>query len=252
MKKIEEILKAIEKENKVKILYACETGSRAWGFPSPDSDYDVRFICMHERDWYLSLSQRKDTIEHMDGDLDITGWDLRKSLILLKKSNATLIERFQSPIEYFSAEGFKLEFKSLIETYYSPTAVFFHHYSLAQKFWEELKDKEEVKLKSYFYLIRSLLSCNWIVKDKTVLPMDIGGLMRLIDTERRNEIRDLIKLKEGVNEKYLHKKDESLNKWVNSLFEMLDVSKQNLGVSKADNSELNRFFLKMVNESVDN
>jgi predicted nucleotidyltransferase len=125
MKQVKDRLREIELKKSIKILYACETGSRAWGFPSPDSDYDIRFIYMHERDWYLSLSQRKDTIEHMDGDLDITGWDLRKSLVLLKKSNATLIERFQSPIEYFSAEGFKREFKSLIETYYSPTAVFF-------------------------------------------------------------------------------------------------------------------------------
>jgi len=252
MKQVTDQLREIELKKSIKILYACETGSRAWGFPSPDSDYDIRFIYMHERDWYLSLSQRKDTIEHMDGDLDITGWDLRKSLVLLKKSNATLIERFQSPIEYFSAEGFKSEFKNLIETYYSPTAVFFHHYSLAQKFWEELKDKEEMKLKNYFYLIRSLLSCNWIVKDKSVLPMDIEGLMKLIDTERRDEIRDLIKLKGGVGEKYLHKKDESLNKWVSSLFETLEGSKVNLGVSKADNSALNSFFLKMVNGNADN
>jgi len=252
MKQVTDQLREIELKKSIKILYACETGSRAWGFPSPDSDYDIRFIYMHERDWYLSLSQRKDTIEHMDGDLDITGWDLRKSLVLLKKSNATLIERFQSPIEYFSAEGFKSEFKNLIETYYSPTAVFFHHYSLAQKFWEELKDKEEMKLKNYFYLIRSLLSCSWIVKDKAVLPMDIEGLMKLIDTERRDEIRDLIKLKEGVVEKYLHKKDESLNKWVSSLFETLEGSKVNLGVSKADNSALNSFFLKMVNGNADN
>ena len=252
MKQVTDQLREIELKKSIKILYACETGSRAWGFPSPDSDYDIRFIYMHERDWYLSLSQRKDTIEHMDGDLDITGWDLRKSLVLLKKSNATLIERFQSPIEYFSAEGFKREFKSLIEVYYSPTAVFFHHYSLAQKFWEELKDKEEMKLKNYFYLIRSLLSCNWIVKDKSVLPMDIEGLMKLIDTERRDEIRDLIKLKGGVGEKYLHKKDESLNKWVSGLFEMLESSKENLGVSKADNSALNSFFLKMVNGNADN
>ena len=130
MDKIKDILKEIELKRNVKILYACETGSRAWGFPSPDSDYDVRFIYMQERDWYLSLSQRKDTIEFMDGDLDITGWDLKKSLTLLKKSNATLIERFQSPIEYFSIQEFKDEFKNLIERYYSPTAVFFHHYSL--------------------------------------------------------------------------------------------------------------------------
>jgi len=247
MKDVTDILKEIEQKKKIKILYACETGSRAWGFPSPDSDYDIRFIYMHERDWYLSLSQRKDTIEFMDGDLDITGWDLRKSLVLLKKSNATLIERFQSPIEYYSAEGFKDDFKNLIANYYSPTAVFFHHYSLAQKFWEELKDKQKVNLKSYFYLIRSLLSCHWIVKDKTVLPMDIEGLMILIDDKRRDEIRSLIKLKKGVDEKYLHKKDESLNQWITELFELLDSSKVNLGVSRADNSALNEFFLKMVN-----
>src|SRR6187549_3465126 len=111
MQQINSILKQIETKNQIKILYACETGSRAWGFPSPDSDYDIRFIYMHERDWYLSLSQRKDSIEFMEGDLDITGWDLRKCLILLKKSNAPLIERLQSPVEYYSVAGFKKEFK---------------------------------------------------------------------------------------------------------------------------------------------
>src|SRR6188474_2004988 len=121
MENIQHILTEIERKKNIKILYACETGSRAWGFPSPDSDYDVRFIYMHEKDWYLLLSQRKDTIEHMDGDLDITGWDLKKSLLLLRKSNATLIERFQSPIEYYAVDGFKNDFKTLIKKYYSPT-----------------------------------------------------------------------------------------------------------------------------------
>jgi len=252
MKQVKDILKEIEEGRNIKILYACETGSRAWGFPSIDSDYDIRFIYMHERDWYLSLSQRKDTIEFMDGDWDITGWDLKKCLILLKRSNAPLIERFQSPIEYYAVPGFKNDFKKLIANYYSPTAVFFHHYSLAQKFWKEMKDEQEVKLKNYFYLIRSLLSCNWVVRDTTVLPMDIESLMILIDIKRREEIRDLIKRKEEVDEKYFHKKDERLNVWVSSLFEMLDRSKESMGVSKVDNSALNGFFLKMVNGNADN
>jgi uncharacterized protein len=252
MQDIKDILTEIEQKKKIKILYACETGSRAWGFPSPDSDYDVRFIYMHERDWYLSLSQRKDTIEHMDGEMDITGWDLRKCLVLLKKSNAPLIERFQSPIEYYKDADFKSDFSELIKAYYSPTAVFYHHYSLAQKFWEELKDKEEIKLKSYFYLIRSLLSCHWIINDKSVLPMDIEGLMTLIDTARRDEIRKLIKIKSEVGEKYLHKKDESLDKWVRELFELLERNIDNLGVSRMDNSLLNDFFLKMVNGNAHN
>lgn len=247
MKEFVTILQEIARTKNVTILFACETGSRAWGFPSPDSDYDIRFIYMHERDWYLSLSDRRDTIEHLDGDLDITGWDLRKCLQLLKKSNAPLIERFQSPIRYFENDGFAGEFKQLAEAYYSPTAVFYHHYSLAQKFWEELKDQEQVKLKSYFYLLRSLLSCHWIVKDKSVLPMDIEGLMTKIDPERRHELRKLITVKAGVGEKYLHPKDDSLNKWVQELFELLESAKNNLGVCRLGISRLDSFFLKMLN-----
>lgn len=252
MQNIQTILTQLEQKKDIKILFACETGSRAWGFPSPDSDYDVRFLYMHKRDWYLSLSQHKDTIEYMDGELDITGWDFRKSLLLLKKSNVPLIERFQSPITYFEEEGFKTEFKQLIESYYSPTAVFFHHYSLAQKFWEELKDNKTVKLKSYFYLIRSLLSCYWIIQDKSVLPMHIEGLMTKIDSERRDELRALIHIKAGVGEKYLHPGDESLHQWITGMFELLEKTKENLGVSRKDNSALNNFFLKMVHTNADN
>jgi uncharacterized protein len=149
MKHIQNILTQLSQEKDIEILYACETGSRAWGFPSPDSDYDIRFIYMHKQDWYLKLNEQKDTIEKMIGDFDVTGWDVRKCLHLLKKSNVPLIERFQSPIEYMSDEGFRDEFKNLIEQYYSPIAVFYHHYSLATNFWEDLKDKEEIKLKSF-------------------------------------------------------------------------------------------------------
>lgn len=187
----------------------------------------------------------------MDGDLDTTGWDLKKCLTLLKKSNAPFIERCNSPIEYFSVPGFKDEFKKLIAVYYSLIAVFFHHHFLAKKFWEELKDKEEVKLKGYFYLIRSLLSCNWIIKDNSVLPMDIESLMQYIDEEHANQLRKLIALKATVGEKYLHQKDEQLNSWIINLFEYAGASKQNLLVNKADMSMLNEFFLKTLYANAD-
>lgn len=252
MENIKDILTKIERQKKIKILYACETGSRAWGFPSPDSDYDVRFIYMHERDWYLSLSERKDTIEYMEGDLDVTGWDLKKCLFLLKKSNAPLIERFQSPIEYYSKTGFKDEFKTLIKQYYSPTAVFFHHYSLAIKFWTDIKDADEFKLKSWFYMTRSLLSCNWIVKDKSVLPMDIEGLMLYVSEGVRTELRKLIELKKTVGEKYLRRKDAGLNNWAENMFESLEISKNNLGVNQNDMQLLDNFFLKKMYDETDN
>lgn len=246
MENIKKILREIAGKKNVRILYACETGSRAWGFPSPDSDYDVRFIYMHERDWYLSLSQKKDTIEHMDGDLDITGWDLKKCLTLLKKSNVPLIERFQSPIEYYAGPGFRDEFKKLVESYYSPTAVFFHHYSLARKFWEDIKEQDEFKLKNFFYLVRSLLSCNWILQDKSVLPMHIEGLMKYVDDEIACKLRELIHLKAGVGEKYFHTKDSLLNEWIEEAFAVLEPAGPNLGVNKTGMTLLNEFFLKML------
>lgn len=249
MENIHDALKQVETKYQVKILYACETGSRAWGFPSPDSDYDVRFIYRHERDWYLSLSDRKDTIEFMDGDLDVTGWDLRKCLKLLKKSNGPLIERFQSPVVYFTEEAFVHEFNLLIEAYYSPTAAFYHHYSLAQKFWEELKEKNEIKLKAYFYLIRSLLSYNWIVRNKTVLPMHIEGLMKYIDKGNAEALRKLIALKATVGESYLYPKSEAMQTLVTDLFSFIKPSKDNLGVNNQDYALLNNFFLKTLNEN---
>lgn len=253
MQIIKQLLCEIEEKKKIKILYACETGSRAWGFPSPDSDYDVRFLYVHERDWYLNLGIKKDTIEYMvDETWDITGWDFRKSLLLLKKSNVPLIERFQSPIVYLGNDNFIADFKSLIENYYSPVAVFYHHYSLAKKFWEDLKDKDEVKLKSYFYLIRSLLSCNWIINYNAVLPMHIEGLMVKIDEDIKDRLRELIQFKSTVGEKYLHPKEVYLNNWIIKIWELMEASKDKIKANNTDFALLNNFFLKTINTNVYN
>ena len=92
-------LNAIEKNNDVKVIYACESGSRAWGFASEDSDYDVRFIYVHSKYWYLTIADKRDVIEiPFNGRLDINGWGVRKSLKLLRKSNSPLLEWLSSPI----------------------------------------------------------------------------------------------------------------------------------------------------------
>lgn len=244
MKLIEDLFKKIEVDQRVQVLYACETGSRAWGFPSTDSDYDVRFIYRHERDWYLGLGERKDTIESMQGDLDITGWDLRKSLKLLKKSNAPLIERFQSPIVYLDNDNFRDEFKQVIELYYSPTAVFFHHYSLAKKFWEDLSQKQHIKLKALFYLLRSLFSCNWIIEEEAVVPMTIQELLVKADPTFHSEIVQLIELKAGVDESYFHALNGEMVERIEDLFQKIEVGTKGLPVSKERGfGKLNEFFI---------
>jgi uncharacterized protein len=243
---IERKLSLIESDYLVKVLYACETGSRAWGFPSPDSDYDVRFIYVHDRDWYLQLNSVKDTIEVMDGDLDVSGWDLRKCLHLLKKSNAPLIERFQSPVLYYDEKKFRECFMGLIRSYYSPIAVFYHHYSLAKKFYEDFKGRETVKLKSYFYLLRSLLSCNWIINDNSVLPMEIGSLMKYSDDKTTSMVLELIGLKSTVGEKYLHPVSPEMINLVEALMTKAENAKDNLAVNNEDYGMLNTFFLNYL------
>lgn len=161
--KIKKYLNQLEEEKKIKILLACETGSRAWGFPSPDSDYDVRIIYVHDVDWYLSLKEKKDTIEWMleNNDLDITGWDLRKVLRLLWKSNPPLLERIQSPIIYRVDEKFLKDINTLATSYYSKIATMHHYLSMAKKTFEEL-NPQEYKLKKLFYALRNSTACKWI------------------------------------------------------------------------------------------
>ena len=105
--RITSILKEIEARHGVAILYACESGSRGWGFASQDSDYDVRFIYQNPRNWYLSIDEKRDVIElPINDELDINGWDLRKALRLLRKSNPALFEWLSSPIVYRQDEEF--------------------------------------------------------------------------------------------------------------------------------------------------
>jgi len=138
--KIIQYLDKIEKEKDVKILLACETGSRAWGFPSPDSDFDIRIIYVHKKDWYLSLSEKRDSIDLMfeNNEIDITGWDLRKSLRLLQKSNPPLLERIQSPILYKHNSSFLKEMNDLANSQYSRIATIHHYLSMAKKFLEDI------------------------------------------------------------------------------------------------------------------
>lgn len=253
MEQIKQYIEKIEREKNVQVLYACETGSRAWGFPSPDSDYDVRFIYKHDIDWYLSLNQRRDSLEFPLRDaFDVTGWDIRKSLVLLKKSNAALIERFQSPIVYVSNKAFADGFNALIEQYYSPLAVFYHHFSLAWKFREEMKDMEEVKLKKYFYFIRSLLSCNWILERSEVVPMHLEGLMTLIGKDEAETIRALVKLKSGENESYVYHKNNALDKWLEELWKYVESQKERPLPNRSDYTMLNQFFKKTLYGAFDN
>jgi predicted nucleotidyltransferase len=176
---IEALLAATAVDEGVRILNAAESGSRAWGFGSPDSDYDVRFLYAHPRDWYLRLSEGRDVIERpLDAKLvDLAGWDIRKTLRLLLKSNPALYEWLVSPIVYVDSP-LRAALKTMFEAHASPKALAYHYWSIARGQWQrEIDGRDEVRLKKYFYVVRPLLSLSWIVEHATPPPMSIDALL---------------------------------------------------------------------------
>jgi predicted nucleotidyltransferase len=141
-------LKEAEAEHSVKILYACESGSRAWGFASPDSDYDVRFIYAHQKDWYLNILPKRDVIEYpVTPVYDYSGWDLRKTLFLMNKSNPVLFEWLHSPIVYYKDEYAFNVINKLAKEYFSPISSTYHYLHMANGNYRQYLQADEVRTK---------------------------------------------------------------------------------------------------------
>ncbi|MEZ4985856.1 MAG: nucleotidyltransferase domain-containing protein [Saprospiraceae bacterium] len=244
--KIKKYLADLEKEKGIEILLACETGSRAWGFPSPDSDFDVRVIYKHEKNWYLSLTEEKDTIEYFleNNEIDISGWDLRKSLRLLWKSNPPLLERIQSPIIYKVDQDFLAGINSVAQKTYSRIATIHHYLSMAKKAFEEVVNSEEYKLKKFFYALRASVACLWILEKEEIPPIEFGKMLKGLDFPEnlKKRIEELIDVKSTISETYLHKGEKELIEFMNCCIERADGEAQNLPASKGQISELNEFF----------
>lgn len=196
-------LAAIEQREDVLVFYACESGSRAWGFASQDSDYDVRFLYLHRPEWYLSIDQKRDVIElPLDGLMDYSGWDLKKALQLLRKSNPPLLEWMQSPIVYKEVSPITDLLRAAMRDYYSPLSCLHHYLHMAQGNFRQYLQGEEVWVKKYLYVLRPLLACIWIERGLGVVPTEFGRLVRTVvgAPELREAIDGLLVLKKAGNE----------------------------------------------------
>ncbi|CAN5284702.1 nucleotidyltransferase domain-containing protein [soil metagenome] len=195
---IEATLVRVEVENSVKVLFACESGSRGWGFASPDSDYDVRFIYVHDVDWYLTVFPDRDVIELPISDVyDVSGWDLRKALGLLRNGNATLVEWLSSPVIYRADPAFLAAVRSAAIQVDRPERAFHHYLHMAKKNYREHLRGDLVRLKKYLYVLRPLLACLWIEQERGPVPMRFQDLVDAIVTETtlKNAIADLLVIK---------------------------------------------------------
>jgi hypothetical protein len=171
-------LQRIQSEHQVRVLLAVESGSRAWGFASPDSDYDVRFIYAHPRDWYISIAEPRDVIEAMlPGDLDVSGWDLRKTLRLFAKCNLALNEWIGSPDTYAEVPEFRRQIADLVPTFFNPIAAMNHYCNMAERALTDNYAEGKIGIKKLFYVLRPLFACRWIEHLQTQPPTEFDELL---------------------------------------------------------------------------
>jgi predicted nucleotidyltransferase len=242
-------LTRLESEHNVRVLFACESGSRAWGFASRDSDYDVRFLYVHRRDWYLSVEDRRDVIEQpIANDLDVSGWELRKALRLLRKSNPPLLEWLKSPVVYAKDEVFFAEFSALAEQFYSPRRCFAHYLHMAYGNWRDyLRGREEVSLKKYLYVFRPLLACRWIERHLGQVPMLFAELVEsLLDKgDVRAALDELVARKQKGEELAVAPPIEVLSRFIEAELPRLKALSEPDDAA-GDVEELNGFFRHYV------
>ncbi len=245
---ISEKLKEIEKCENIKILHCVESGSRAWGFASPDSDYDVRFIYLRPKEFYLRLEKIRDVIEwQLDETLDINGWDIKKALQLLYKSNPTLFEWNSSPIVYRTTKEWR-NVSAVINNYFIARAGLYHYLSTAKSNYREYLKGETVRLKKYFYVLRPLLACKWILSKGTPPPMLFKTLMdEHLDEEVKPDVLKLLDLKMNTPEITEGKRFDRVNDYIeNNIAKMEEVIKNLPDKHEQNWEELNKIFIGLL------
>ena len=247
-REIQENLDAIEARFSVKILLAVESGSRAWGFASQDSDYDVRFIYVRHRDDYLRLEPYRDVIELPINDmLDINGWDINKTLRLLYRSNPTLCEWASSPIIYMD-NGFVEVIRPLLPKYFHSKKGLYHYLSMAKSNYREYLKSDVVKAKKYFYVLRPILACKWILDKHSPPPMPFDDLVAAeLDPALKPEIDRLLDIKMNAPELKLIPRIDTINHYLDESIEAVELALEQVpDEERNDWNELNRLFLEII------
>lgn len=245
---IDQQLRKLAAQRQIRILMAVESGSRAWGFPSPDSDYDVRIVYVHQPEWYLSIRNRKDNIDYFHGELlDINGWDLRKALSLLRKSNATPFEWAQSPIIYQEMPGFRTRLLELAQAYFQPYHSLNHYKGIAHNSYQLTPFSGEIKLKKLFYVLRPILAAKWIQQRRTIPPMQIQALFSVLEDEKMiTRLLELIAIKKDASEGFVYTLDPDIKAFVEQEMERLTQLTPMEKRSVPEVEKLDVFFREMI------
>ena len=246
---IQTTLNQLCQDKQIRCLHAIESGSRAWGFMSADSDYDVRLIYCHKPEWYFSIYPNKDTFEFIDNQLfdvpfDIGGWDIKKALQLLYKSNAAVFEWLNSPIVYQSNHQFFIKIHAVSHEFFNPKAVYHHYQGMAKTAYQDLDITKPLKLKKWFYLLRALLASYWIIKHHTMPSVNITPLLDF--TNEKSQILALMAYKQCHKETQYDTLSPSLQKLTIDLWH--ECQNHDLPFYQGDIGILNKIFQEVVCE----
>jgi predicted nucleotidyltransferase len=220
-------ISAAEEEHGVRVLYAVESGSRAWGFASPNSDFDVGFVYARPRDWYLTvdLEDRRDVIEYeITDEIDINGWDVRKALKLLWKSNPAITEWLQSPIVYVDDGHFANATRSILRDVYSLERGIHHYKSMAKRNYRGYLKADIVPLKKYFYVLRPLLAIRWLERKQEPAPIEFHRLREMVqgDQSLNDAISGLLAKKQASEETQKGPAIPLINEFIESELDRLE------------------------------
>jgi predicted nucleotidyltransferase len=249
---IQSAMRSVEKECDVRILLAVESGSRAWGFASPDSDWDVRFVYVHRPEWYLSIDDERDVIERMlPMDIDLAGWELRKTLRLFRKSNPPLLEWLRSPLLYKESYSFASSLRALSSDFFSPISVTYHYLSMARRNHAQYLMGEVVRLKKYLYVLRPLLACEWVRLTGIMAPMEFQRKLDMLlpEGDVRQAVDRLLINKMSGGELGTGPKDPILHQWIEDRLAYYDEHPPVQKIPSAtDTSRLDALFRSTLQE----
>ena len=245
-------LKDIESRYNVRILLAVESGSRAWRFASKDSDYDVRFVYVHRKEWYLTLIEGRDVIEELDSDgvMDFAGWDLKKALLLMGKGNCAFAEWLNSPTIYYKDEGFFKGVSELKDDYFRKISAVNHYYHMAMNHDKRYLEKRGCEMKRFMYHLRGLLAAKYAAQYGTYPPVLFCELVdRMVDEPSiKTEIEKLVQLKKESREHNTMIVNESLVTFATSIASEIESMFGTFPEDKQmDYKKLDKFFLNMLN-----
>ncbi len=248
--RIGECLRGIAAKEQISILYACESGSRAWGFASDDSDYDVRFIYLQPTPCYLKLRRGRDVIERPITDsLDVTGWDLQKTLELFRKTNPPLLEWLQSPTRYLDRGDFAGRMLALLPRYYSPIACMHHYLRMAEDNLRVYLQADEGRVKECFYILRPVLACLWIEQGRGPAPTEFRALVDGVAPSRalRREIDRLLEVKMSTAESQRCPRSEVVVTFAREQLQRLAAVRLEMAETR-ERGLLDRLFLQVLLE----